>query len=142
MKTILRCHNYTASHCNCYGYLFGYVLFRYSFKSCDIDTVRLSNWYWVPFVIHVTNRFREALTQNNNPVEAAITTLRTTGGSLFGSAYYNGRFWNFDGFNFKAISTNGPGSCCCVRVCLSSNIGAFDIGISTNIIINYKSYDF
>ena len=57
----------------------------------------------VPFVIHVTNRFREALTQNNNPVEAAITTLRTTGGSLFGSA-----FTTMAGFGILMTSTLKP----------------------------------
>ena len=41
----------------------------------------------VPFVIHVTNRFRESLTNSDNPVEAVRTTLKTTGGSLFGSAF-------------------------------------------------------
>ena len=41
----------------------------------------------VPFVIHVTNRFRESLTTTDNPVEAVRTTLKTTGGSLFGSAF-------------------------------------------------------
>ena len=57
----------------------------------------------VPFVIHVTNRFREALTQNNNPVDAAITTLRTTGGSLFGSA-----FTTMAGFGILMTSTLKP----------------------------------
>ena len=41
----------------------------------------------VPFVIHVTNRFRESLSTSDNPVEAVRTTLKTTGGSLFGSAF-------------------------------------------------------
>ena len=41
----------------------------------------------VPFVIHVTNRFRETLLIASNPVEAVKTTLKTTGGSLFGSAF-------------------------------------------------------
>ena len=41
----------------------------------------------VPFVIHVTNRFRESLITSDNPVEAARMTLKTTGGSLFGSAF-------------------------------------------------------
>jgi len=41
----------------------------------------------VPFVIHVTNRFREVLSSSDNPVEAVKTTLKTTGGSLFGSAF-------------------------------------------------------
>ena len=41
----------------------------------------------VPFVIHVTNRFRESLTTSDNPVEAVRTALKTTGGSLFGSAF-------------------------------------------------------
>jgi predicted RND superfamily exporter protein len=41
----------------------------------------------VPFVIHVTNRFRETLLTSPNPVEAVKTTLKTTGGSLFGSAF-------------------------------------------------------
>ena len=41
----------------------------------------------VPFVIHVTNRFRETLSIAPNPVEAVKTTLKTTGGSLFGSAF-------------------------------------------------------
>ena len=41
----------------------------------------------VPFVIHVTNRFRETLLVSPNPVEAVKTTLKTTGGSLFGSAF-------------------------------------------------------
>ena len=41
----------------------------------------------VPFVIHVTNRFRETLLIAPNPVEAVKTTLKTTGGSLFGSAF-------------------------------------------------------
>ena len=41
----------------------------------------------VPFVIHVTNRFRETLLVTSNPVEAVKTTLKTTGGSLFGSAF-------------------------------------------------------
>ena len=57
----------------------------------------------VPFVIHVTNRFREALTKNNNPVDAAITTLRTTGGSLFGSA-----FTTMAGFGILMTSTLKP----------------------------------
>ena len=41
----------------------------------------------VPFVIHVTNRFREALIVSDDPVEAARATLKTTGGALFGSAF-------------------------------------------------------
>jgi predicted RND superfamily exporter protein len=41
----------------------------------------------VPFVIHVTNRFRETLLITDNPVDAVRTTLKTTGGSLFGSAF-------------------------------------------------------
>ena len=41
----------------------------------------------VPFVIHVTNRFRETLLTAPNPVDAVKTTLKTTGGSLFGSAF-------------------------------------------------------
>src|SRR6056300_242710 len=41
----------------------------------------------VHFVIHVTNRFRETLLTSSNPVEAVKTTLKTTGGSLFGSAF-------------------------------------------------------
>ena len=41
----------------------------------------------VPFVIHVTNRFRETLLVAPNPVVAVKTTLKTTGGSLFGSAF-------------------------------------------------------
>ncbi len=41
----------------------------------------------VPFVIHVTNRFKETLLTSPNPVEAVKTTLKTTGGSLFGSAF-------------------------------------------------------
>ena len=41
----------------------------------------------MPFVIHVTNRFRETLLTSSNPVEAVKTTLKTTGGSLFGSAF-------------------------------------------------------
>ena len=41
----------------------------------------------VPFVIHVTNRFRETLLVSPDPVEAVKTTLKTTGGSLFGSAF-------------------------------------------------------
>ena len=41
----------------------------------------------VPFVIHVTNRFRETLLITDSPVEAVRTTLKTTGGSLFGSAF-------------------------------------------------------
>ena len=57
----------------------------------------------VPFVIHVTNRFREALAQNNNPVDAAISTLRTTGGSLFGSA-----FTTMAGFGILMTSTLKP----------------------------------
>ena len=38
----------------------------------------------VPFVIHVTNRFRETIAIGIEPVEAIRTTLKTTGGSLFG----------------------------------------------------------
>ena len=41
----------------------------------------------VPFVIHVTNRFRETLLVADSPVDAVRTTLKTTGGSLFGSAF-------------------------------------------------------
>tara|TARA_X000000950_G_scaffold253489_1_gene316479 strand:+ start:400 stop:2988 length:2589 start_codon:yes stop_codon:yes gene_type:complete len=41
----------------------------------------------VPFVIHVTNRFRETLLITESPVDAVRTTLKTTGGSLFGSAF-------------------------------------------------------
>ena len=41
----------------------------------------------VPFVIHVTNRFRETIATGIEPVEAIRTTLKTTGGSLFGSAF-------------------------------------------------------
>jgi len=41
----------------------------------------------VPFVIHVTNRFRETLLISDSPVDAVRTTLKTTGGSLFGSAF-------------------------------------------------------
>jgi len=57
----------------------------------------------VPFVIHVTNRFREALLENNNPVEAATITLKTTGGSLFGSA-----FTTMAGFGILMTSTLKP----------------------------------
>ena len=41
----------------------------------------------VPFVNHVTNRFRETLLVADSPVDAVRTTLKTTGGSLFGSAF-------------------------------------------------------
>ena len=41
----------------------------------------------VPFVIHVTNRFRETISTGIEPVEAIRSTLKTTGGSLFGSAF-------------------------------------------------------
>ena len=41
----------------------------------------------VPFVIHVTNRFRETLLVADSPVDAVRITLKTTGGSLFGSAF-------------------------------------------------------
>ena len=41
----------------------------------------------VPFVIHVTNRFRETLLITDSPVDAVRATLKTTGGSLFGSAF-------------------------------------------------------
>ena len=41
----------------------------------------------VPFVIHVTNRFRETISSGIEPVEAIRITLKTTGGSLFGSAF-------------------------------------------------------
>ena len=57
----------------------------------------------VPFVIHVTNRFREALSQGNNPIEAATKTLKTTGGSLFGSA-----FTTMAGFGILMTSTLKP----------------------------------
>ena len=57
----------------------------------------------VPFVIHVTNRFREVLIENKNPVEAAIITLKTTGGSLFGSA-----FTTMAGFGILMTSTLKP----------------------------------
>ena len=57
----------------------------------------------VPFVIHVTNRFREALLESNNPVEAATITLKTTGGSLFGSA-----FTTMAGFGILMTSTLKP----------------------------------
>ena len=54
----------------------------------------------VPFVIHVTNRFREALTKDSNPVSAITSTLKTTGGSLFGSA-----FTTMAGFGILTTST-------------------------------------
>ena len=57
----------------------------------------------VPFVIHVTNRFRESLSQGNNPIEAATKTLKTTGGSLFGSA-----FTTMAGFGILMTSTLKP----------------------------------
>ena len=57
----------------------------------------------VPFVIHVTNRFREALTNDSNPVSAITTTLKTTGGSLFGSA-----FTTMAGFGILTTSTLKP----------------------------------
>ncbi|MDC3374284.1 MMPL family transporter [Acidimicrobiia bacterium] len=57
----------------------------------------------VPFVIHVTNRFREALTKDSNPVTAITSTLKTTGGSLFGSA-----FTTMAGFGILTTSTLKP----------------------------------
>ena len=57
----------------------------------------------VPFVIHVTNRFREALSNDSNPVSAIATTLKTTGGSLFGSA-----FTTMAGFGILTTSTLKP----------------------------------
>ncbi|MDA9675074.1 MMPL family transporter [Candidatus Actinomarina] len=57
----------------------------------------------VPFVIHVTNRFREALTKDSNPVSAITLTLKTTGGSLFGSA-----FTTMAGFGILTTSTLKP----------------------------------
>ena len=57
----------------------------------------------VPFVIHVTNRFREALSKDSNPVSAITTTLKTTGGSLFGSA-----FTTMAGFGILTTSTLKP----------------------------------
>tara|TARA_A200000159_G_scaffold66111_1_gene61198 strand:+ start:5616 stop:8210 length:2595 start_codon:yes stop_codon:yes gene_type:complete len=57
----------------------------------------------VPFVIHVTNRFREALHKDSNPVSAITTTLKTTGGSLFGSA-----FTTMAGFGILTTSTLKP----------------------------------
>ncbi len=57
----------------------------------------------VPFVIHVTNRFREALSKDTNPVSAITTTLKTTGGSLFGSA-----FTTMAGFGILTTSTLKP----------------------------------
>ena len=57
----------------------------------------------VPFVIHVTNRFREALNKDSNPVSAITTTLKTTGGSLFGSA-----FTTMAGFGILTTSTLKP----------------------------------
>ena len=57
----------------------------------------------VPFVIHVTNRFREALSNDSNPVSAISTTLKTTGGSLFGSA-----FTTMAGFGILTTSTLKP----------------------------------
>ena len=57
----------------------------------------------VPFVIHVTNRFREALNTDSNPVSAITTTLKTTGGSLFGSA-----FTTMAGFGILTTSTLKP----------------------------------
>ena len=80
----------------------------------------------VPFVIHVTNRFRETLLVAPNPVEAVKTTLKTTGGSLFGSA-----FTTMAGFGIlmtsssKTISTNGTSCCCCFGFCtgcINSNL--------------------
>ena len=57
----------------------------------------------VPFVIHVTNRFREALYNDSNPVTAITSTLKTTGGSLFGSA-----FTTMAGFGILTTSTLKP----------------------------------
>ncbi|MDC3399302.1 MMPL family transporter [Acidimicrobiia bacterium] len=57
----------------------------------------------VPFVIHVTNRFREALSNDSNPVSAITTTLKTTGGSLFGSA-----FTTMAGFGILTTSSLKP----------------------------------
>ena len=57
----------------------------------------------VPFVIHVTNRFREALSKDSNPVSAITSTLKTTGGSLFGSA-----FTTMAGFGILTTSTLKP----------------------------------
>ena len=57
----------------------------------------------VPFVIHVTNRFREALDNDSNPVTAITSTLKTTGGSLFGSA-----FTTMAGFGILTTSTLKP----------------------------------
>ena len=57
----------------------------------------------VPFVIHVTNRFRESLIINGDPVEAARITLKTTGGSLFGSA-----FTTMAGFGILVTSSLKP----------------------------------
>ena len=41
----------------------------------------------VPFVIHVTNRFTEGLSNSSDAVGVAKETLRTTGAALFGSAF-------------------------------------------------------
>ena len=57
----------------------------------------------VPFVIHVTNRFREIIATGIEPVEAIRTTLKTTGGSLFGSA-----FTTMAGFGILTTSTLVP----------------------------------
>ena len=57
----------------------------------------------VPFVIHVTNRFRESLISTDSPVEAARVTLKTTGGSLFGSA-----FTTMAGFGILVTSSLKP----------------------------------
>jgi len=57
----------------------------------------------VPFVIHVTNRFRESLIISSDPVEAAKVTLKTTGGSLFGSA-----FTTMAGFGILTTSSLKP----------------------------------
>ena len=57
----------------------------------------------VPFVIHVTNRFREIIAMGIEPVEAIRTTLKTTGGSLFGSA-----FTTMAGFGILTTSTLVP----------------------------------
>ena len=57
----------------------------------------------VPFVIHVTNRFTEGLSNSSDAVSVAKDTLKTTGAALFGSA-----FTTMAGFGILTTSTLLP----------------------------------
>ena len=75
----------------------------------------------VPFVIHVTNRFREALNKDFESCFSNYNNIEDNRWVFIWICFYHyGWVWNFNNFNIEAVSTNGP-SCFSINwLCLSS----------------------